>query len=335
MPILRALNKISKFENPIYHRDIKPDNILYEKNGEDYKLFLTDFGICYLDKEKERLTPAETAIGARMFIAPEYEKGRIDNVNHKGDIFSIGKVIWYMINGEENNFLLSNLWHLKEFDLAKKFVNNPDMIFANNIISICLNYNPDERSDYDELIISIEKFLKKPKINSNEILKMEVLQFEEKRKIYIQEIKKKNALLVNTFSTTFVKALEKLNYEYNLELISTILSEYKNKSKNGVDYTSINVENDIEHSLYEQKFDRIYIYIGYHSAKDNEKYCNVEIKYHIYSKNKIVKSFRIFYKENGVLYSEFNQKIELFSEEIVLGWGEDLISEYVRSYDQW
>jgi len=55
LPILRALNKISKFENPIYHRDIKPDNILYEKNGEDYKLFLTDFGICYLDKEKERL----------------------------------------------------------------------------------------------------------------------------------------------------------------------------------------------------------------------------------------------------------------------------------------
>ena len=329
LPILHALNKISKFENPIYHRDIKPDNILYEKNGEDYKLFLTDFGICYIDNEKERLTQDETAIGPRMFIAPEYEKGRIDNVNHKGDIFSIGKVIWYMINGEENNFLLSNLWHLKEFDLAKKFVNNPDMIFANNIISICLNYNPDERSDYDELIILIEKFLEKPKI------KMEVLQFEEKRKIYIQEIKKKNALLVNTFSTTFVKALEKLNDEYNLELISTILSKYKNKSKNGVDYTSINVENDIEHSLYEQKFDRIYIYIDYHSAKDNEKYCNVEIKYHIYSKNKIAKSFCIFYKENGVLYSEFNQKIELFSEEIVLGWGEDLISEYVRSYDQW
>lgn len=335
LPILHALNKISKFENPIYHRDIKPDNILYQKDGEDYKLFLTDFGICYIDTEKERLTQAETAIGARMFIAPEYEKGRIDDVNHKGDIFSIGKVIWYMINGEKDNFLLSNLWHLKEFDLVKKFVNNPDMIFANNIISICLNYNPDVRPDYDELIILIKKFLKKPKINSNEMLKMEVLQFEEKRKIYIQEIKKKNSLLVNTFSTTFVKALEKLNDEYNLELISKILSEYKNKSKNGVDYTSINVENDVEHSLYRQKFDRIYIYIDYHSAKDNEKYCNVEIKYHIYSKNKIAKSFRIFYKENGVLYSEFNKKIELFSEEVVLGWGEDLISEYVRSYDQW
>lgn len=105
LPILKVLNKISNFKNPIYHRDIKPDNILYEKVGEDYKLCLTDFGICYLDRESERLTQAETAIGARMFIAPEYEKGRIENVDHTGDIFSIGKVIWYMINSKKHKHL--------------------------------------------------------------------------------------------------------------------------------------------------------------------------------------------------------------------------------------
>ncbi|MCI6000856.1 MAG: hypothetical protein MRZ23_05000 [Finegoldia magna] len=55
LPILRALNKILKFKNLIYHRDIKPDNILFEKDGEDYKLFITDFGICYSDKGKERV----------------------------------------------------------------------------------------------------------------------------------------------------------------------------------------------------------------------------------------------------------------------------------------
>lgn len=55
LPILSALNKISKFKYPIYHRDIKPDNILFEKDGEDYELFLTDFGICYSDKGKERV----------------------------------------------------------------------------------------------------------------------------------------------------------------------------------------------------------------------------------------------------------------------------------------
>ncbi len=334
LPILHALNKISKFENPIYHRDIKPDNILYEKDGEDYKLFLTDFGICYIDNEKERMTQDETAIGPRMFISPEYEKGRINDVNHKGDIFSIGKVIWYMINGEKNNFLPSNFWHVKEFNLVKKFVNNTDMIFANNIISICLNYVPDERPDYDKLIILILNFLKKSKIDSDERLKLEVAEYEEKRKIDLQEIKEKNALLVNTFSICFVEALEELSNKYDFELISTILTEYKSKSKNGVDYTSNYVEHNIEHSLYRKEFDRIHISINYHSAKDSEKFCNVDIEYYIYSKNKISKLFRIFYKEDGVLYSEFNQKIELFSEKVILAWGKDLISEYVRSYYQ-
>ena len=334
LPILHALNKISKFETPIYHRDIKPDNILYEKNGEDYKLYLSDFGICYLDREGERLTQAETAIGARMFIAPEYEKGKIENVDHTGDIFSIGKVIWYMINGLENDFLLSNFWYLNEFNLLKRFPVNEDIIFANYIISICLNHIPDERPDYDQLVYLIENFLKKSKIDSDEKLKLAVAQYKEKRKIDLKEIKEKNALLVNTFSICFVKALEKLNNNYDLELISMILYGYKEKSKNGVDYTSINVENNSEHSLYRIKFDRIYFSINYHPANDYEKYCNVDIEYYIYSKETIEKLFRIFYNENGVLYSEFNGKIELFSEDVVFGWGVDLISEYVRSYDQ-
>lgn len=227
LPILHALNKISKFENPIYHRDIKPDNILYEKNGEDYKLFLTDFGICYIDTEKERLTQAETAIGARMFIAPEYEKGRIDNVDHKGDIFSIGKVIWYMINGKENNFLPSNFWFVDEYNIVNKFADNVDMIFANNIISVCLDITPKNRPNYDKLINLIEDFLKETKLENDERLKFEVRQYNEKRKIDLKEIKVKNSLLVNTFSIYFVKALEKLSNTYDLELISTILSEYK------------------------------------------------------------------------------------------------------------
>lgn len=277
LPILRALNKISKFKNPIYHRDIKPDNILFEKGGEDHKLFLTDFGICYLDKEKERLTEIEIAVGPRMFIAPEYERGRIGTVNHKGDIFSIGKVIWYMINGVENDFLPSNFWFVDEYNLVKKFTNNEDIIFANNIISICLNINSEERPDYDELINLIENFLKETKIDNNERLKFEVRQYNEKRKIDLKEIREKNALLVNTFSICFVKALEKLNNYYNSDLISTILSEYKSKSKNGVDYTSINMEHNSAHYLYSRSFDRIYISINYNPANDNEKYCNVDI----------------------------------------------------------
>lgn len=239
-----------------------------------------------------------------------------------------------MINGEKNNFLPSNFWFVDEYNLVKKFSNNVDMIFANIIISVCLDITPENRPSYDELINLIEDFLKEIKIGTNERLKLEVRQYNEKRKIDLKEIKVKNSLLVNTFSIYFVKALEKLSNTYDLELISTILSEYKEKSNNGVDYTSENVENNSEHYLYSKSYDRIYISINYHRAKDNERYCNVDIYYHINSKNKISKLFYVFYKEDGKLYSVFNNETKLFSEEVILDWGEDLISEYVRSYNQ-
>ncbi|MEE0830364.1 MAG: hypothetical protein UIM26_02760 [Longicatena sp.] len=66
---------------------MKPENILYLKDNDKYELFLTDFGICILKDNETRLTEEITAIGARMFIAPEYEIGRVENVTEKGDIF--------------------------------------------------------------------------------------------------------------------------------------------------------------------------------------------------------------------------------------------------------
>jgi len=42
LPIVVALEKLSELENPIYHRDLKPNNLLVERNGEEIKLVLAD-----------------------------------------------------------------------------------------------------------------------------------------------------------------------------------------------------------------------------------------------------------------------------------------------------
>ena len=87
LPIIKALYALSKCSPAIYHRDIKPDNILFEKEDETYTLFLTDFGTCFLKDGSERITPEIMAIGPRMFIAPEYEVGRVENVDEKRRYF--------------------------------------------------------------------------------------------------------------------------------------------------------------------------------------------------------------------------------------------------------
>ena len=101
LPIVKTLSKLSSLQSPIYHRDIKPDNILFDGN----ELFIGDFGICYInDDNDERFTMTSEAIGSRLFMAPEYEVGRVEEINEKGDIFSIGKLLWYMANGEINSY---------------------------------------------------------------------------------------------------------------------------------------------------------------------------------------------------------------------------------------
>lgn len=248
LPVIKALYELSKCTPAIYHRDIKPDNILFEKVGESYTLYLTDFGTCFLKDGSERITPEIMAIGPRMFIAPEYEIGRVDEIDEKGDIFSIGKVVWCMINGVIDDFLPSNFWFIDEYNLQKRFPDNPDIVSANVIIASCLSINPKDRCDYLSLISQIEGLLKEKTTYVENEMKQRVTLYQEKRKIELIEIKEKNRLLVNTFSQCYIKALECLLNEYcDFELLQILYKEYKNKSRDGIDYTTTNMENNSAH----------------------------------------------------------------------------------------
>lgn len=80
----------------IIHRDIKPSNILF--NGANYDVVLTDFGICLL-RDAERATEVGEVVGPWGFMAPELEGGGQLQVTPSVDIYSLGKVIYYMLSG--------------------------------------------------------------------------------------------------------------------------------------------------------------------------------------------------------------------------------------------
>lgn len=83
---------------PIVHRDLKPENVLLRSS--DGPAVVADFGIAYVDNgERERLTATDEAVGARLFIAPELADGRADEVQPWSDVYSLGKLLFWMLNG--------------------------------------------------------------------------------------------------------------------------------------------------------------------------------------------------------------------------------------------
>ena len=92
--ICKALILCRKHE--IIHRDIKPQNIFMSKNG-DYKL--GDFGIA---KTMEK-TSGGTKIGTYKYMAPEVYNNQ--PYNQTADIYSLGLVLYWLLNERRTPFL--------------------------------------------------------------------------------------------------------------------------------------------------------------------------------------------------------------------------------------
>lgn len=85
-PVCIALNFAHKME--IYHCDVKPANILLDKNGED--VFLSDFGVARFAQER-------SGGGTPPYMAPEQFMGKA--INGKIDIYALGVTIYEMLSG--------------------------------------------------------------------------------------------------------------------------------------------------------------------------------------------------------------------------------------------
>ncbi|EIJ81545.1 serine/threonine protein kinase with PASTA sensor(s) [Bacillus methanolicus PB1] len=80
-------------QNDIIHRDIKPHNILLDRNGN---VKITDFGIA-MALSATSITQTNSVLGSVHYLSPEQARGGM--ANKKSDIYSLGIVMFEMLTG--------------------------------------------------------------------------------------------------------------------------------------------------------------------------------------------------------------------------------------------
>ena len=80
----------------VIHRDIKPDNILLDRDSG--RAVVTDFGIARAMESGTRLTATGVAVGTPTYMSPEQAVGERE-VDGRSDIYSLGVVGYQMLTG--------------------------------------------------------------------------------------------------------------------------------------------------------------------------------------------------------------------------------------------
>ena len=83
----------------IWHRDIKPQNVLMAKDGT---IKLIDFGIASIEREHDAATETGEGLimGTPAFLSPEQgARGKMGPIDGRADLYSLGAVMYYLLTG--------------------------------------------------------------------------------------------------------------------------------------------------------------------------------------------------------------------------------------------
>jgi serine/threonine-protein kinase len=99
LSIIRSIAKAlgHAHANSIVHRDVKPENIIFDRNRMPK---LTDFGVAmHHDAHHLTLTREGVTVGSLHYTPPEQVDGTTRDIDCRADIYSLGATLYYALTG--------------------------------------------------------------------------------------------------------------------------------------------------------------------------------------------------------------------------------------------
>jgi serine/threonine-protein kinase len=134
----------------IFHRDVKPDNILMDSDGQPH---LTDFGVATDLKSRDR--DAQLGGGTPKYMAPEQLDPKLARITAATDVYSLGVVLYELLTGRhpwDDNDTASAIDRrelarrvLEETPISPRQINRRVPRPLARVCLKALRYNPDER----------------------------------------------------------------------------------------------------------------------------------------------------------------------------------------------
>jgi serine/threonine protein kinase len=154
--IANILTTLSK--NNIFHRDLKPGNIVIDPRNNE--IFLIDLGLVKNSQLPINVTSTTEHLGSFSFMAPE----RINTINaktidnEKSDVYSFGMIAWSIITEQSKGFFGTYLRNDDKNSFSHFNIDFRGRSIIEDLITSCTVLNPEQRPSFSEIANILNKY---------------------------------------------------------------------------------------------------------------------------------------------------------------------------------